>query len=220
MLGACRLLLLFEMTFSYRFFTCLSRVTVDEYSSLKVPLTLYFRNVNQSDPIIQQEMRDYIQAMSDLQQVRQPPDFCWVRDLYSYMTGEATKDMDEDEARQAATIAAAIQSENRTFTEQLDMILNVPTIRDVYGSDIVRDDDGNIKASRCYLFVRHIDLQSIHDQTTLLFDQRQVTAMNQPQISAGANDLSFFSFDELFYYWELVCQISNVMVIGAVSSHL
>lgn len=181
-------------------------------------LTLYFRNVNQSDPIIQDEMREFIGAMSDLPQVQQPPDFCWVRDLHAYMTGEADDDMDEDQAQQAATIAKAIQGENRTFAEQLDVVLNIPIIRDIYGGDIVRDESGEITSSRCFLFVRHIDLKSIKEQTQLLYDQRAVTAQFQPpQISSGVepsghdSGQSFFAFDELFYYWELVRSISPVL---------
>jgi len=177
---------------------------VDEFSSIKMSMTVYFRNVNQSDPLIQQEMRDYIQALSELPQIQQPPDFCWVRDLHAYMTGEATSDVDEEEKRDAEMIADAIRGENRTFTEQLDVALGIPVIRDVFGSDIVRDAEGNIVTSRCYLFVRHIDLNSIHEQTSLLYAQREFAANNQPQITAGTEELSFFNFDDLFYYWELV----------------
>ena len=171
-------------------------------------MTLYFRNVNQSDPEIQNEMREYIAAMSSLPQIEHLPDFCWVRDLHAFMTGEAAEEMDEDQARQVATIAAAIQGENRTFAEQLDMVLNIPAIRDVYGGDIVRDEAGEILTSRCYLYVRNIDLKSISEQTQLLFDQRAVTTQFQPRLPQdGMNlpgkkgELSFFGFDPLFYYW-------------------
>ena len=167
-------------------------------------MTVYFRNVNQSDPIIQQEMRDYIEILSALPQIQQPPDFCWVRDLNDYMSGDAIQDLDEDERYEAELIANAIRGENRTFNEQLDVALGIPAIRDVFGGDISRDEDGNIIASRCYLFVRHIDLTSIHEQTALLYAQRELAANNQPAITAGNDELSFFSFDEIFYYWELV----------------
>ena len=178
--------------------------SVDQYSSLKVPMTVYFRNVNQSDPVIQQEMRDFIETLSGLPQIQQPPDFCWVRDLNDYMSGDAIQDLDEDEKYEAELIANAIRGENRTFNEQLDVALGIPAIRDVFGGDISRDEAGNIIASRCYLFVRHIDLKSIHEQTALLYAQRELTANNQPAITAGNDELSFFSFDEIFYYWELV----------------
>jgi hypothetical protein len=168
--------------------------------------TLYFRNVNQSDPIVQAEMREFVAAMSSLPQIQQPPDFCWVNDLHAFMTGEASEEMDEDQARQAATLAAAIRGNNRTFTEQLDMVLNIPLIRDVYGGDIVRDEAGEIIDSRCYLYVRHIDLKNISQQTQLLLDQRALTAQFQPSTYDPTEDadLSFFAFDEMFYYFELV----------------
>jgi hypothetical protein len=192
--------------------------TVTNYSSFKMELSVYFRNVNQSDPFVQDEMREYIAALSDLPHVRHPPDFCWVRDLHAYLTGEATEDMDEEQARQAQIIARAVQSGNKTFAEQLDILLNIPIIREVYGGDIVRDEAGNIVTSRCFLFVRHIDLKNIQEQTQLLYDQRQVTALYQPRIegqegTAKRGELSFFAFDEMFYYWELVsCTISLLSV--------
>lgn len=174
-------------------------------------MTLYFRDVNQSDPVIQDQMREYIAAMSDLHQIQQPPDACWVTNLHAYMTGEAAEEMDEDQARQAATIAMAIKGENRTFAEQLDVVLGIPLLRDVYGGDIVRSEDGEIVTSRCYLYVRHIDLKNITEQTQMLYDQRILTSHFQPQIAATGEDppgkegeLSFFAFDDLFYYWELV----------------
>jgi DNA-binding Lrp family transcriptional regulator len=182
---------------------------VDNYSSFKMQLSVYFRDVNQSDPLVQDEMREYIEALSELPQVRQAPDFCWVRDLHAYMTGEATAEMDEGQARQAQMIATAVQSGNKTFAEQLDILLNIPMVREVYGGDIVRDEAGNIVTSRCLIFVRHVDLKSIQEQTQLLYDQRQVTALYQPKIDGQVGttkrgELSFFAFDEIFYYWELV----------------
>ncbi|CAB9518965.1 Pick C1-like protein 1 [Seminavis robusta] len=204
-----------EDSYTKTFFSSLSN-----YSSLKLPLTVYFRNVNQSDPIIQDQMREYIAALSDLPQVRQPPDFCWVRDLHAYMTGEATEDMDEDQARQAAIIARAVTAGNNTFSEQLDILLNIPVIRDVYGGDIVRDEQGNILTSRCYLFVRYIDLKSIQEQTQLLYDQRQITALYQPRLEgevANRGEFSFFSFDELFYYWELYTVSVDELIFTTIS---
>lgn len=181
---------------------------IDEYASIKVPIQVYFRNVNQSDPLVQEQMREYIEELSKLPQIQHPPDFCWVRDLHAFMTGEATEDMDEEEAQNAQNIANVIQSGNKPFTEQLDLVLNIPTIHDVYGGDIVRDEKGNIEASRCYLFVRYIDLHSVKEQVDLLHAQEKITAKFQPELTSeekmSAEGLSFFTFDDLYYYWELV----------------
>lgn len=181
---------------------------LDEYSSIKVPMAVYFRNVNQSDPTIQDQMRNYIEELSQLPQIRHEPDFCWVRDLNAFMKGQIFDTMDEEEAKQAKEIAAIIQYGNKTFTQQLDMVMNIATIRDVYGSDIVRDKEGGIKASRCYLFVRYIDLKSVRDQVSLLQSQREITERSQPMLTAEqkatSEGLSFFTFADLYYYWELV----------------
>jgi Niemann-Pick C1 protein len=192
-----------EDSYTKPFFTAL-----DEYSSIKVPIQVFFRNVNQSDPEIQQQMLDYIAALSELPQVQHPPDFCWVQDMHDFTTGKTLEAMDEEDAENAEDIADAILSGNKTFAEQLDMVLKIPTLGEVYGSDIVRDDNGNIVTSRCFLFVRYIDLHSVQEQVALLHAQEEITAQFQPQLTSNEKKsgpgLSFFTFDDLYYYWELV----------------
>ena len=180
-------------------------------------MTIYFRDVDQSDPLIQDQMREYIAALSELPQIRHPPDFCWVNDLNAYMTGEASEEMSEDQARQAQVIARAVQYGNKTFAEQLDVLLNIPIVKEVYGGDIVRDEHGNILTSRCTIFVRYIDMENIAEQTQMLYDQRQVTALYQPKVEgvAKTGQLSFFAFDEMFYYWELVSFTATLNLVGA-----
>merc|ERR1712238_365809 len=68
---------------------------------------------------------------------------------------------------------------NFTFDERLNLALKMPGLRDIYGEDIVRDEDGTITASRCFVYMRNIDLQNVHQQVNALHDTREVT-MQQP----------------------------------------
>lgn len=215
----------------------------DRFSSLKVPMTVYFRDVNQSDPMMQQHMINYIDALSELPQIQQPPDFCWVRDLKNFMNGDFSDKMDEKEIEDAKSFVAAIQAGNKTFSEQIDIVLKVPTLRDVYGGDIIRDEHGEITASRCFLFVRHIDLHNIKEQIQLLIDQRTITQHFQPELMVGSSDWnssttenkhndndggkdkkdtewSFFTFDSLYYYWELYTVAVQELIMTTISGVL
>lgn len=190
---------------------------IDEYSTLVVPLAVYFRNVNQSDPYVQKQMRDFIDDVTDLPQVGKPPEYCWVRDMYDVLNAGNDFDSTEiDESsklhavgdshrQQLADMAAALEHGNYTFEEKLDIVLKLPGIRDVYGGDIVQDPDTlQITASRCYIFIRNLDLKDIKEQIDMLHDQRDLT-MEQPiNQNREGEELPFFTFDWLYYYWQLV----------------
>ena len=67
----------------------------------------------------------------------------------------------------------------------------------------MRDETGNITASRCVLFLKNLDLESVQAQIDMLNDQHEVT-MVQPinQLDYTKDEWRFFAFDELFFYWE------------------
>ena len=190
--------------------------SLDQYCSVVRPMAVYFRNVNQSDPGIQKQMVQYVDELESLHQIGssgisltdlaatssggtsldvasdQIRPFCWVRDfqeLFEQYTANVTDPV----------ILQAL--DEMTFLERLDLALADPTIREIYGQDIVRDEEtGDILASRCYLFLRNIDLKNVEEQIEMLADQREVASV-QP-INQDKNDWSFFAWDEMFFYWE------------------
>jgi hypothetical protein len=77
------------------------------------------------------------------------------------------------------------------------------------------------------LFVRYIDLHSVKEQVDLLHAQEKITAKFQPEMTSEerkrAEGLSFFTFDDLYYYWELVSLLSSQLYISkfeAILHHL
>jgi hypothetical protein len=164
-------------------------------------MEVYFRDVDQSDPEIQQQMRDYIDELAALPQIGEDPPFCWVRDFC-----RLKEDFFDDQYAWA---------DDLPFTEQLSLALANPTIREIYGEDIVRDEYGNITASRCLLFLRNLDLDLVTDQIDMLNGQRNVTK-SQP-INQGREEWAFFSFDTIFFYWELYAQAVKELLFTIVT---
>ncbi|CAB9501621.1 Pick C1-like protein 1 [Seminavis robusta] len=179
-------------------------VSFENYASVVRPIAVYFRHIDQTNPDMQAQMIKYVNDLESLEElsgttvdlagVEGAPEtdvkpFCWVRDFQKL----ATEFTDQPEF-------AFI--ENLTFVEQLDLALAQPTVREIYGQDIIRDDTGNITASRCWLFLTDLDLNSVEAQISLLHKQRAVGEMQPANAGTPKGGWSFFFFDELLFYWE------------------
>ncbi|CAB9513700.1 Pick C1 protein [Seminavis robusta] len=199
---------------------------IQTYASVVRPIGVYFRDVDQSDPEIQEQMVKYVNDLESLpelntlefdiagqtdgQQTGQVTPFCWVRDF---------KEMEDELIASAPSLKFVIQ--NLTFTEQLNLALNNPTLREVYGQDIIRDDDGNIVASRCWLFLTEIDLNEVEDQVDLLHDQRAVGAAQPINQDKAKGEWPFFFYDLSLFYWEAydiaIQELISTIVSGALA---
>ena len=184
---------------------CLDQL-VYEYAALALTFEVYFRGVDQSDPKIQQQMRDFVYELSAMPQINRDPDFCWVIDMEPFLSDDISKidmsDVPEDQRAQADLLLHALQTGNMTFEEKLDLVLNIPVLRDLYGEDIVRNDKGQIVTSRCYMYLREFDLDDVQSQVDLLFAQSDISA-SQPvnQLPQNKANWAFFTFDTFYTYW-------------------
>ena len=158
-----------------------------------------FRHVNQSDPIIQQQMMDFIEDITELPPFGVPPPICWVRDFQA-MRETAFFD----------TIA------DLPFGEQVQYALTIPAIKEAYGDDIVVDEDGNILASRCRILAQNSHLEEVQDKISLLGGQRAVT--NAQPINQGRKDDAFFTFVNLYLIWEFYSIAVDELIFTTVSS--
>jgi len=169
----------------------------------------YSRDVDQSDPDIQQQMTQYVQELADLPQIGEGPPFFWVRDF------PALAESDE-----AAELGFDVS--NLTFNEKIDVALSIPQVRQVFAQDIVRDkESGNITASRTYLQLRHVNMYEVTNQIDMLLDQRRITQsqpINSPEnVKANGGELPFFTFDDLYYFWELYDITVNELIFTTVT---
>ncbi|CAB9504683.1 Pick C1 protein [Seminavis robusta] len=181
--------------------------TFDDYSSLFRGIQVYFRHEDQSDPMIQQQMMTYVDELSKLDQIGAPPEFFWLRDFAEMAN-----------APEFAEQSAALGLQDASFEEQIDVVLSIPEVRDVYGADIVRDPDtGFITASRCYLYLRKIDMQSVANQVSFLMDQRDISKRQPINNQEGKTDWSFFAFDDMYFFFELYAVSVQELIFTTVS---
>lgn len=161
---------------------------------------VYFRDVDQSDPDVQQAMEDYLEALVGIKAIEEGPEFFWLRDFRNF-----TMDLN-------ATL---------TFNEQVELFLADPVWSEVYGEDIVVDTGtGDILTSRCNIFMDNIDFEVVSTQIDALEDQRSVTKA-QP-INKGRSDWAFFTYDSGIYdIWEFysvsVTELILTTIMGIVS---
>jgi len=177
---------------------------LDKYADEMIPLGIYFRDIDQSDPDVQRQMREYIEDLNSLDFL-DTPTFCWVRDF--------------EDNNDAYSDALGFNVSSLSFNEKLNLALSDPRIREVYGADIVRDESGNITASRCWIYMRDVDFAVVQSQVDMLMEQRAVTAA-QP-LNKGKNDWSAFAFSDLFFLWEFysVCvkELTYTTISGVIS---
>jgi len=187
----------------------------ENFNAQKVPINLFFRNIDQSNPKVQEQMMQYVDDMVALDEFESPPTFCWVRDF---------------QLLQNSNQSLALLLKDRTFNEQVDYLMeNVPAIKEVYGKNIIFDEDKNIIASRCSFFAS-VDLKNVQQITSLLQDQRAVAA-RQPLNNLDNTDngqLNVFSYDDLYLlasFYEVhipelvqttVCSIISVSVVALI----
>ena len=162
----------------------------------------YFRNVDQSDKDVQQQMQEYIDELVEIDAIVNSPTFFWLNDFHKFVDNSSIQFFGE-----------------LSFNEQLTLFLADPVYNQLYANDIVRDKNGNIAASRAMILMDNVDFESVQSQIDALFDQRAVTR-SQP-INKGRSNWAFFLYDEVFNYWELyarsVDELLFTSIMGLVS---
>jgi len=174
----------------------------DEYSQRNsVGPYVYFRNVNQADESIQDQMETYVNELVALDAVEDPPENFWLHDFKAYVESNSLAEL--------------------TFNEQIDLFLSDTVYFDLYTSNIVRDEKGAITSSRVKIFFDNVDIEDVNDQIDTLQDQRAVSK-RQP-INAGEKDWNFFSYDGIYNIWEFYAvsaeelMFTTIMGVAAVT---
>jgi len=154
---------------------------------------IYFRDVDQSNPSVQQQMENYVNDVIDLDQASFQPAFFWLRDFKAFVNETNGIDM-------------------MNFNEQMDVFLGVPVYRDLYKNDIVRDNSGNILRSRTSIRFDKVDQEVIDKQITALHDQSDVSAAQL--VNQNRKEWAFFTFDGVYYIWEFYSVVANELTVN------
>ena len=157
---------------------------------------VYFRFVDQSNADIQAQMEDYVNDLVAMDAVEEQPEFFWLRDFNQFLRDNADNVTD------------------LTFNEQVDLFLSDPVTFDLYGADIVRNEAGNITASRVQLHFDNVDEENVREQMDTLGEQRDITA-RQP-INRGLSDWAFFNYDQNYNIWEFFSRTKEELIFTTI----
>lgn len=174
---------------------------VEHYTNRAIGPEIYFRDVDQSDPDIRDQMVQYVgDLVKDVDALNENPPFCWVRDFQKYVN------------------AANETFQHLSFYEQLDALLSEPAINGGFGPDIYRDKDGKIIASRCRIYVTDLNMDVVGQQIQFLEQVRDVT--KQQPINQRGMEWAFFAYDPMFNIFAFYEAAGSQLTVNTVSSVL
>ncbi|GAX11662.1 hypothetical protein FisN_7Lh023 [Fistulifera solaris] len=156
---------------------------------------VYFRGVDQSDPVIQDQMERYIEELVSIDAIETGPDFFWLRDFKFFAAEDSVTGL--------------------TFSQQLELFLQDPVYRELYADHIVLDETGNIRESRCSINMDNVDIENVKEQIDALESQRDVTS-SQP-INQGSDDWFFFTYDGVYDIWEFYSVSVNELILTTIT---
>jgi len=192
-----------------------------------------FRDVDQSDPLVRDQMMEYVNGLVAMEEISLPPEFFWVRDFERFSSSnqsvaalfaslpEAVSSNYTAFATSTTTIAQAMTQ--ITFEQQLDLFMAIPVYQRLYHTSIVRDDSGKILASRTRVRMTEVNTHSVTDQVDALEHQRLVTEAQAINANVEPSDWRFFTFIKLYYIWQFYTEapyelvLTTILGVGAVS---
>ena len=143
---------------------------------------VFFRDVDQSDPTIQDQMQAYLDDLTESSAITHQPVYFWLRDFKGFV------------ADNEATFG------NMTFNEQIGEFFKDPGWEDLYGEHVViSKEDGHIIESRCIAYV-DVDMRTTKAGIDMLSHMREVSG-RQP-INQDRDDWAFFTYSDEYHILE------------------
>merc|ERR1712003_131820 len=166
----------------------------NDYSTRESPLFagVYFRDVDQSDPEIQDQMESFLEELTTIKAITTVPSNFWLRDFREFVGNDT----------------------DATFYEQLDNFLDNEVYSKLYGDHIVRDENGKITVSRCFINIDNVDVGDVKDQIKALKDQRSVAGA-QPINKDRGDNWAFFTFEEDYNIWQFYADAVDEIIVTA-----
>jgi len=143
---------------------------------------VFFRDVDQSDPVIQEQMEAYLEDLYDANAIAHPPVYFWLRDFKGWVSDNN------------------VTLGNLTFNEQIGEFFKDPSWEDLYGEHVaLSKEDGHVVESRCIAYV-DVDMRTTEAGTAMLENMRKVTA-RQP-VNQDKDDWAFFTYADDYHILE------------------
>lgn len=145
---------------------------------------LCFRDEDFSDPVIHEQMHQYVDEMVAMPYVSNPPFAFWLEHFDIFL--RTTKN---------ETLL------NSTFNEQIASFLDNDFWGGIHKNDVVVDETGSITASRTRFVYDQVSTYDIQEQLGAFVLQNEI-AQNQT-INDGSPFGKFFSYSHLYGTWEV-----------------
>jgi hypothetical protein len=173
------------------FFDTLTDYTED----LSFQPTVFFRDVDVSDPEVQASMNKYLSDLTTLDSITELPSFFWLQDFTAFET-----------TNQAALAGM-------TFEEKLTGFLADPVFFSLYANDIVRDPvTGVVTASRTKVIMDQVDGLDVTNQVKTIKDQRAMTKSQPVNEGLGKGKWVFFTYIDLYFIWDFYAVAGKFLV--------
>jgi len=165
----------------------------------------FFRNVDQADPEVQQQMLEFVDDLAENGAIAGRPVNFWLRDFLEYSN---TTEL----------------SANLTFAEQIESFLQVPLYNDIYDDHIIRNPQtGEVIRSRVKIYV-DVDLAEASDGIATLELLRDVASEQSINENVDRGAYKFFTYQDMYNLWEFYTTVVEELrlstFIGIVSVSL
>uniref|UniRef100_A0A7S2YTK4 SSD domain-containing protein n=1 Tax=Entomoneis paludosa TaxID=265537 RepID=A0A7S2YTK4_9STRA len=154
----------------------------------------YFRNVDQSNTTIQDQMVHYVDQMVAMEYISRPPNHFWVDDFRAFVNSSDIED--------------------ELFEAQMDAFLSNDVYFDLYREKIDRDESGRVIMSRVALFMDKVNEKDVNEQVDVLMEQREIS-LSQP-VNQGADEFAFFTYEDAYNIWEFYAVAVDELILTTV----
>ena len=172
---------------------------IDDFSQKGIYPYVFFRDVDQSDPIIQDQMQAYIDDLTASSAISEMPAYFWLRDFKQFVS------------ENDATLG------NMTFNEQIGEFFRDPGWEDLYGEHVViSKEDGHVVESRCIAYV-DVDMRKTKPGLAMLERMREVTSRQPINQDRDGGDWAFLTYSDEYHLLEFYNVVVKELIFTTVT---
>lgn len=162
-----------------------------------LPSYAFFRDVDQSDPLVQEQMIQFVNDLAEQGAIAGEPKEFWLTAFLNY----------------ADETGLSSQS-SLTFTEKVELFLRQPLYDDIYDDHIVIDvKTGEIITSRCEVYV-NVDLADAQGGIEGLELLREISSSQIINEGLEGGDWKFFTYQDTYNLWEFYSTVLEELTLS------
>jgi len=178
-----------------------------EYSTRTVGPDIVFRYLDQSDPIVQDQMIDIINEIRNIPGFGEDPPACWIliyKEIMNQIPEEwktqITKMTIREQIEFGKVMLPGKKEEFAVFEELLDTLT-------------WSNNKGEMVASICRLYVNDLNMKSANDQMAIFKRIKEIEANHPINAGQSSQEYPFFTIENNWYpIWELFLKIAPELI--------